>query len=91
MNEKFTIRSISSVASEPDYVGSNGTQRSPIKMFFGILILSMAICGVAMNLLAGHILFLDHIFWLFFHVFYIGGLVYYFVGKWRQYSQEVEV
>jgi hypothetical protein len=91
MNEQFVIRFIPSVVSEPDYVGSNSTQRSPIKMFLRVLIVSIAICAVAMNLLADYMTPLAHVFWLFFHVFYIGGLVYYFVGKWRLQQQEVEV
>ncbi|MHA2395821.1 MAG: hypothetical protein ACXAC0_03890 [Candidatus Thorarchaeota archaeon] len=91
MNEHFVIRYIPSVVSEPDHVGPTGTQRSPIKMFLGVLIVSLAICGIAGNLLANYMTPMVHVFWLFFHVFYIGGLVYYFVGKWRQQSQEVEV
>ncbi|MFX1561483.1 MAG: hypothetical protein ACFFBL_12910, partial [Promethearchaeota archaeon] len=78
MYEYFIIRSMSSVVSEPDYVGSNGTQRSPIKMFFTVLIVSIAICAVAINLVAGSLTLLGHIFWLAFHILYIGGLVYYF-------------
>ena len=91
MNEYIIIRSIPSVVSEPDYVGTNGTQRSPIKMFLGVLIVSLAICGLAINLLSAYLNPLSHVFWLFFHVFYIGGLVYYFVGKWKLQSQGVEV
>ena len=91
MNEHFIIRTTPSVVSEPDYVGSNGTQRSSIKLFIGILIVSIAICAIAMNLLADNMTLLGHVFWLFFHVFYIGGLVYYFVKKWKQQSQGVEL
>ena len=80
---------MSPVVSEPDYVGSNGRQRSPIKTFLFVLIVSIAICGIAMNLLAGSINFIGHVFWLVFHILYIGGLVYYFGKKWRQQSREV--
>jgi hypothetical protein len=41
-----------------------------------------------MNLLAGSITFLGHVFWLVFHILYIGGLVYYFGKKWKQKSME---
>lgn len=91
MNEQFAIRFIHSVVPEPDYVGANGTHRSPIKMFLGILIVSMAICGIAMNMLSGYMTILGHVFWIFFHIFYIGGLVYYFGKKWKQQSAEMEV
>ncbi len=91
MNEHFITRSIPSVVSEPDYVGTNGMRRSPIKMVLAILVVSIAICGIAMNVLASYMTPLAHVFWLVFHAFYIGGLVYYFVRKWKQQSQEVEV
>jgi hypothetical protein len=90
MYEYFTIRSIPSVVSEPDYVGPNGTQRSPIKLFFAVLIVSIAICGFAMNLLADSMTLPGHIFWLIFHVVYIGGLVYYFGKRWKQRSRGVD-
>jgi hypothetical protein len=80
-----------SVVSEPDYIGSNGTQYSPIKTFLFILIVSIAICGVAMNLLAASMTLPGHVFWLIFHILYIGGLVYYFGKKWKQQSTEGEV
>jgi hypothetical protein len=86
MNEYFGTRSIPSIVSEPDYVGPNGTPRNPIKMFFAVLIVSIAICGIAMNLLAASLNLLGHVLWLIFHVIYIGGLVYYFIKKWRQYK-----
>jgi hypothetical protein len=60
-------------------------------MFFFVLIVSIAICAVAMNLVAGSLTLLGHLFWLAFHILYIGGLVYYFGKKWRRRSQEVEV
>ena len=91
MIEYFNIRIIPSVVSEPDYVGTNDTQRSPIKRLLAVLIVSLAICGIAGNLLAGYMTPLAHVFWLFFHVFYIGGLVYYCARKWKQQSQEMEV
>jgi hypothetical protein len=90
MNEHFVIQTIPSVVSEPDYVGPNGTQRSPIKLLVVVLIVSIAICGIAMNLLADSMTLLGHVFWLVFHVVYIGGLVYYFGKKWRQRSLGVE-
>lgn len=89
MNEYFVIRSMSPVVSEPDYVGSNGRRCSPIKTFLFVLIVSIAICGIAMNLLAGSMTFIGHVFWLVFHTLYIGGLVYYFGKKWKQQSREV--
>ena len=89
MNEHFVIRTIPSVVSEPDYVGPNGTRCSPIKTFFAVLIVSIAICGIAMNLLTDTMTLLGHVFWLVFHVVYIGGLVYYFGKKWRQQSRGV--
>jgi hypothetical protein len=92
MNENFVINSIRSVVSEPDYVGANGTQRNPIKMFLGIFIVSLAICGITMNLLSGPITLLGHVFWILFHSFYIGGLFYYFGKKWKMYhSIKLEV
>jgi len=87
MNESITNQSISSVVSEPDYIGPNGTQRSPVKMFIGILIISIAICGIAMNLLTDSLTILAHVFWLIFHILYIGGLVYYFSKKWKKYRE----
>ncbi|MFW9805878.1 MAG: hypothetical protein ACFFFK_04055 [Candidatus Thorarchaeota archaeon] len=91
MNEYYNIHSIPSVVSEPDFVGFNGTLRSPVKMFLGVLIVSLAICAVAINLLAASMTLSGHIFWLVFHVLYIGGLVYYFVKKWKLQSRAVEV
>lgn len=85
MNEHFVIQSVPSIVSEPDYVGPNGTLRSPIKMFFALLIVSIAICAIAMNLLAASTL-IGHVFWLIFHVLYLGGLVYYFYQKWKLYK-----
>ncbi len=79
-----------SVVSEPDYVGPNGTRRSPVKIFFAVLIVSIAICGIAMNLVAGSLTLSGHTFWLAFHILYIGGLVYYFGKKWKQRSREVK-
>jgi hypothetical protein len=89
MNEHFITRLMPSVVSEPDYVGSNGRRRSPIKTFLFVLIVSIAICAIAMNLVAGSLTFLGHVFWLVFHILYIGGLVYYFGKKWKQQSREV--
>ena len=86
MNEHLVFRSIPSIVSEPDYVGPNGTLRSPIKMLIAVLIVSIAVCGIAMNVLASSTL-LGHVFWLVFHILYIGGLVYYFGKKWRQYRE----
>lgn len=83
MNEQFVISLTRSVVSEPDYIGANGTHRSPIKMFLGVLIVSIAICAVAMNLVSGFMTPLGHIFWIVFHILYISGLVYYFGKKWR--------
>jgi hypothetical protein len=60
-------------------------------MFFAVLIVSIAICAVAMNLLAGSMTILGHVFWLVFHILYIGVLVYYFTRKWKQRSQGAEV
>ena len=91
MHEHFIIRSIPSVVSEPDYVGTNGTSRSPIKSLMAVLIVSIAICGIAGNLLAGYMNPLAHVFWLVFHVVYISGLVYYIAKKWKQYKREREV
>jgi len=88
MNEHFVIRFMSPVVSEPDYVGSNGRRCSPIKTFFFVLIVSIAICGISMNLLAGSMTLPGHVFWLVFHILYISGLVYYFVKKWKQQSRE---
>ncbi|MFW9768080.1 MAG: hypothetical protein ACFFF9_14215 [Candidatus Thorarchaeota archaeon] len=90
MNEYFVTRYIPSIVSEPDYVGPNGTPRSPIKMFFAVLIVSLAICGIAMNSLAASMTILGHVFWVVFHALYISGLAYYFVKKWKQYK-EVEL
>jgi hypothetical protein len=58
-------------------------------MFFTVLIVSIAICAVAMNLLAASTL-VGHVFWLIFHVLYLGGIVYYFYQKWKLFK-EVEV
>ena len=91
MNEHIIIRNVPSVVSEPDYVGPGIVQRNPIKMLIATLIASLAICGISSNLLASYMTPLAHVFWLFFHVFYIGGLVYYFVKKWKQQSQGVEL
>ena len=91
MNEQFIITNIRSIVSEPDYVGANGTHRSPIKMLLGVLIVSIAICGIAMNLVSGYMDTLGHIFWIVFHILYIGGLVYYFGKKWRYNQAEQEV
>ena len=91
MMKHFITQSIPSVVSEPDYVGSNGGTRNPIKTFFFVLIVSIAVCGLAMNLLAGTLAPLAHVFWLVFHVLYISGLVYFFVQKWKQYTQGLEV
>ena len=88
MNEYFVTRLMLSVVSEPDYVGSNGRRCSPIKTSLLVLIVSIALCGIAMNLLAGSITLLGHVFWLVFHILYIGGLVYYFGKKWKQQSRE---
>ena len=82
MNEQFVNSLIRSVVSEPDYVGTSGMTRSPIKMFLGVLVVSIAICGVAMNLVSGLMTPLGHVFWIVFHILYIGGLVYYFGKKW---------
>jgi len=87
MNEYFVTQSIPSIVSEPDYVGPDGTPRNPIKILFAVLIVSIAICGIAMNLLAGSMTLLGHSFWLVFHVVYIVGLFYYFVRKWRCYKE----
>jgi len=91
MNEHISIRIAPSVVSEPDYVGPYGTGISSTKMLAAILVVSLAICGIAGNLLAGYATPLAHVFWLVFHVFYIVGLVYYFSKKWKQNSQQVEV
>ena len=91
MNEHLSIRTTPSVVTEPDYVGPNGTQRNPIRMLLAVLIVSIAICGVSMNFLAGDLTLLGHAFWFVFHILYIGGLVYYFGRKWRQYSEYLEV
>lgn len=91
MIEYISIRMIPSVVSEPDYVGPNETGISPTKMLIAILIVSIAICSIAMNLLADYMTPLAHVFWLFFHIFYIGGLVVYFVLKRNQRSQHDEV
>ncbi|MGY5854226.1 MAG: hypothetical protein RTU92_11715 [Candidatus Thorarchaeota archaeon] len=81
MNEHISIRITPSVVSEPDFVGPNGTGISPIKKLVAILIVSIAVCAIAMDLLADYMTPLAHVFWLFFHIFYIGGLVVYFVQK----------
>ena len=91
MNEHFRIRSIPSVVSEPDYVGPNGAQRNPIKLLVVVLIVSIAICGIAMNLLGRDYTLLGHVLWLAFHIIYIGGLAYYCGRKWGQYSGNQEV
>ncbi|MFW9789114.1 MAG: hypothetical protein ACFFE2_15670 [Candidatus Thorarchaeota archaeon] len=83
MDYHFIIRSMPSVVSEPDYVGTNGTQRSPIKMFLFVLFVSITVCAIAMNLLAGSMTLPGHLFWLVFHISYISGLVYYFGKKQR--------
>lgn len=91
MNEKFNLNSLRSVVSEPDDISNNGTHRSPIKMLFGVLIVSIAICGVAMNVLSSYITPLGHVFWIFFHAFYIGGLFYYFGKQWKYHSVKLGV
>ncbi|MGY5881274.1 MAG: hypothetical protein RTV31_13555 [Candidatus Thorarchaeota archaeon] len=91
MNEQFTIRFIHSVEPEPDYIGINGPHRSPIKTFLGVLIVSIAICSIAMKMISGYMTIPGHVFWIFFHIFYIGGLVYFFGKKWKQQSAEMEV
>ena len=81
MIEYIIIRNMPSVVSEPDYVGPGMVQRNPIKMLIATLIASIAICGISSNLLTSYMTTLAHVFWLFFHVFYIGGLAYYFAKK----------
>ncbi len=91
MNQGFVTRITPSVVAEPDYVGNNGTQSNPIKMFTVIFIVSIAICSIAMNQLASYLTPMAHVFWLVFHTLYIGGLLYFFVQKWKQYTQGLEV
>ena len=91
MNEQYTISFVRSVVSEPDFVSVIDTQRNPIKMLLGVLIVSLAICGIAMNLVSGYMTLPGHIFWILFHTIYIGGLFYYFGKKWKNNSNELEV
>ncbi|MDH4214018.1 MAG: hypothetical protein OEV85_08870 [Candidatus Thorarchaeota archaeon] len=84
MIKQIRTKQGSGIVSDPDYL----EPKNPTRIFIVVTILSLVACGIVPALFADFVTALTPIFWLVFHVMYIGLLLVAYMVTMKQYNIE---
>ncbi len=84
MNRQINPQYPSGIISDPDYVSPS----NPTRKFGIVAIISIVLCWAVPEYLSGFVAVLGPVFWLVFHVLYIGLLVSYYIVSMKRYTAQ---